>query len=428
MNPSWQSRIQNANKSFTVVLFGSSQVLFEPLYLQALAQHPQCGRILLIPYYEPVTGRLTANAHQFIQLASHLSTLESFDLKPTGEVTPSGWQRHTVTRTPSDAVSATIQHDSCFSAYDITELLRSREADGGFEEAKAIASRVRHHCETHKPEPLYLRDADFYINANHMPEAARVAKTLNPRLSFLYDPEFASFTCDKTRQVTMMQKLGLAAEDYLPHSRVVDSVQNIKDFIYSRQYGEIILKTSHGSAGNGIYHVYKTENGDWMGNFVSDDKMSPQPLEKMPFRFPFRFPLQAVEMLDVSKGDMRVVLSFGQVIGGYNRLPAENSLLCNIAKGGTVAPIDLRADLSEAEYQKLEKLAGALEKQGIHYACIDLLADKAGRRYLSEINTELLASLGSLRQCGQLSDAALTGMAADTVQVIEQNHQRLAAR
>jgi len=80
---------------------------------------------------------------------------------------------------------------------------------------------------------------------------------------------------------------------------------------------------------------------------------------------------------NVKKGDKRVLLFDGEIIGAINRVPPEGGYISNLVAGGTAE----RTELSDLEIKISSEIAKDLKEQGIIFAGLDLIDG-----YLSEIN------------------------------------------
>ena len=88
-------------------------------------------------------------------------------------------------------------------------------------------------------------------------------------------------------------------------------------------------------------------------------------------------------MENVSKGDKRIAVFNGNILGSFNRLPAEGSWLCNLTSGGSISP----SVVEEEEINMVATINKDMDDNGIYLYGIDTLEGNNGRRVLSEINT-----------------------------------------
>jgi glutathione synthase len=94
---------------------------------------------------------------------------------------------------------------------------------------------------------------------------------------------------------------------------------------------------------------------------------------------------------NVSKGDKRILVVNGKIMGASLRLPAPGQWLCNVSQGGTSLP----ADTTPEEEKVIAAVAPVLLGKGIVIFGADTLMDDDGKRVLSELNTN---SIGGFPQ------------------------------
>ena len=111
-------------------------------------------------------------------------------------------------------------------------------------------------------------------------------------------------------------------------------------------------------------------------------------------------------MKNVTKGDKRIVVVNGKIMGASLRLPAKDSWLCNVAMGGT----SFIAEIDKEEYEIIETINPILSKMGIVMYGVDTLVGDNGKRVLSEINT---TSIGGLPQIARQRKLPLVEEAVD---------------
>lgn len=86
---------------------------------------------------------------------------------------------------------------------------------------------------------------------------------------------------------------------------------------------------------------------------------------------------------NVSEGDKRILVVNGQVLASSLRLPAKDSWLCNVAKGGR----SVLSEITPEEEQIIKRITPKLLNEGVLIYGADTLMDDNGKRVLSEINT-----------------------------------------
>lgn len=111
---------------------------------------------------------------------------------------------------------------------------------------------------------------------------------------------------------------------------------------------------------------------------------------------------------NVDKGDKRIIVVNGEILGASLRLPPKNSWICNVSMGGSSNV----SEISPEEYQIVDIIDPVLSKMGIVMYGVDTLVGDNGKRVLSEINT---TSIGGLPQIARLKGKPLVEKAIDLI-------------
>ena len=140
---------------------------------------------------------------------------------------------------------------------------------------------------------------------------------------------------------------------FMPKTIFSQNVKEIKEFI--KNYKKIILKPIHSFSGNDI-HLLTKFNSKVIKDFIKkhDHVMCQKYLPK------------------IYKGDKRVFLINGKVVGAISRVPKEGSFLSNMSKGAK--PINTNLTKIELTISKL--IAKDLKKKNIFFAGIDFIDQK----------------------------------------------------
>jgi glutathione synthase len=109
---------------------------------------------------------------------------------------------------------------------------------------------------------------------------------------------------------------------------------------------------------------------------------------------------------NVRKGDKRVIVVNGQVLGAVLRMPPRGSWRCNAALGGRA----VLSDVDENERRIAREMADLLLPKGIAMFGMDTLVNDSGERVLSELNT---TSIGGVTPLQQLSGQPKVRQAVD---------------
>ena len=199
---------------------------------------------------------------------------------------------------------------------------------------------------------LMRQDPPFdlgYITATHLLEriADRTLVVNNPR-SVRNAPEKV-FVLDYAR--------------FMPPTLITRSLDEARAFL--AQHGAIVIKPLHGNGGKAIFKV-------------EADAANLSALMEV-FNQTWREPHMVQAFLPaVAKGDKRIVLVDGEVVGAINRLPGEGEIRSNLAVGGSAE----KTELTPREREICAALGPELKRRGLIFVGIDVI----GGEWLTEIN------------------------------------------
>jgi glutathione synthase len=183
-----------------------------------------------------------------------------------------------------------------------------------------------------------------------------------------------------------------------PTMQVCDSIESIIQF---KNRFPIVLKPFREYGGKGIVRI----DGDqvWEGKTETTfntfiDKIKNTNFEYLGVKF----------LKNVTKGDKRVIVVGGKILGASLRLPAKDSWICNVAMGGN----SNHAIADEEEIAIVKKINPTLQKMGIVMYGVDTLVNDDGQRILSELNT---TSIGGLPQIAALMKEPLVEEAVELI-------------
>ncbi len=147
-----------------------------------------------------------------------------------------------------------------------------------------------------------------------------------------------------------------------PPTLISADPEALHDF-FARE-GDCILKPLHGAAGNGII---KLKAGDPnLGALIElFGGISREPVILQKF------------IPAVAKGDKRIILIDGEIVGGINRVPEEGAVRSNLRVGGRAEPLVL----TDRDREICARLKPVLQEKGLMFVGIDVIGD-----YLTEIN------------------------------------------
>jgi len=179
-------------------------------------------------------------------------------------------------------------------------------------------------------------------------------------------------------------------KDVCPPMKICKSIEDIIDF--SSKF-PIVLKPFREYGGKGILKLEgdRVSNGNssfTFQEFATNFKKSP--VDYLAVKY----------LKNVKKGDKRIVVIDGEIMGASLRLPLEDSWICNVAMGGT----SNHSEVSPEEIEIVNTIDPILSAKGIIMYGVDTLVDDDNKRVLSEINT---TSIGGLPQIAKLLNKPL---------------------
>ena len=142
-------------------------------------------------------------------------------------------------------------------------------------------------------------------------------------------------------------------QKFMPNTIFTKNINEIRKFF--NKNNRVILKPIHSYSGNDI-HLLNKFNLKFIQKFIKKHSyiMCQNYLPK------------------ISKGDKRVFLINGNVVGAISRIPKEGSFLSNLSKGAK--PINTKLTKIEKKVSKL--IAKDLKKENIFFAGIDFIDEK----------------------------------------------------
>ena len=142
-------------------------------------------------------------------------------------------------------------------------------------------------------------------------------------------------------------------QSFMPRTIFTQNIREIKNFF--RLYKKVILKPIHGYSGNDILLLNKF-NLTVIKRFINKHNyiMCQKYLPK------------------IDKGDKRVFLINGRVVGAISRIPKKGSFLSNLSKGAKA----VNTKLTKKEKKISNLIAKDLKKKNIFFAGIDFIDQK----------------------------------------------------
>lgn len=177
--------------------------------------------------------------------------------------------------------------------------------------------------------------------------------------------------------------------------------ESLEDIIEIKNKFPIVLKPLRSYGGKGIIKIEDDIVSEENKTIFFDEFIQNFQLDKLPYL--------AVKFLkNVNKGDKRIVVVNGEIVGASLRLPQKNSWLCNASMGGS----SHITTLEKEEEQIVATINPVLSKLGIAMYGVDTLVNDDGKRILSEINT---LSIGGIKQIEELTQRPIVKQSIDLI-------------
>ena len=172
-----------------------------------------------------------------------------------------------------------------------------------------------------------------------------ILDTIKDNVKIINDPTSIRNISEKLYSVKYLK--------FMPQTLFTQNINEIKKFF--KNHKKIIMKPIHSFSGNDI-HLLKRFDSKLVKNFIKKHNhiMCQKYLPK------------------ICKGDKRVFLINGKVVGAISRVPKKGSFLSNLSKGAR--PINTKLTKIENKISKL--VAQNLKKQKIFFAGIDFIDQK----------------------------------------------------
>jgi glutathione synthase len=133
---------------------------------------------------------------------------------------------------------------------------------------------------------------------------------------------------------------------------------------FRARHGDVVLKPLNGRGGSGVTrHLKDDPNLDALLELHEQISNEPVILQKF--------------LPSVVKGDKRILLVDGELVGAINRVPEKGQIRSNLAVGGKAHPVELTA----RDREICAAIGPELKARGLLFVGIDVIGD-----YLTEIN------------------------------------------
>jgi len=149
---------------------------------------------------------------------------------------------------------------------------------------------------------------------------------------------------------------------FMPETLMTRETSEIIKF--KNKYKNIIIKPLYGNGGEGVFYI---KDNDSNFNVIIENFLNSNEEQ---------FILQSY-IPEVKKGDKRIILIDGEVVGAINRIPAKNENRSNMHVGGK----PVKTSLNKNDKLICETISPHLKAKGLFFVGIDVIGN-----YLTEIN------------------------------------------
>ena len=164
---------------------------------------------------------------------------------------------------------------------------------------------------------------------------------------------------------------------FMPETLITREPNEIINF--KKKNKNIIIKPLYGNGGEGVFYI---KDKDTNFNVIMESFLS---LNKEQFIIQSYIP-------EVKKGDKRIILIDGEVVGAINRIPAKNENRSNMHVGGK----PVKTSLNKNDKLICNTISPHLKAKGLFFVGIDVIGN-----YLTEIN---VTSPTGIREINRLNN------------------------
>ena len=161
-----------------------------------------------------------------------------------------------------------------------------------------------------------------------------------------------------------------------PPTLITSDLAALTDF--HRRHGDVVVKPLHGAAGSGVVKLGRDDPN--LGALL-DLHIS---IQRDPVVIQAFVPA-------VVKGDKRIIIVDGEVVGAINRIPSKGSIRSNLAVGGTAHAVEL----SGRDREICAIVGPVLKAKGLLFVGLDVIGG-----YLTEINVTSPTGAQQLKRFG----------------------------
>lgn len=191
--------------------------------------------------------------------------------------------------------------------------------------------------------------------------------------------------------------------EYIPKTYVSKNIDYLKRIVNESTDSKMILKPVDGYGGSGVIIIEKsaTQNLNSLLDFyINTDKGK-------------KYVMLQEYIEGADKGDVRVMILNGKVIGAYKRVPSSDDIRSNIHAGGSAE----KYVLDKEETIICNKIAKKLKDDGIYFAGIDVINKK-----LLEVNVQ---SPGGIVNINKFNKVKLQKNVIDFIEEVVEDKESL---
>ncbi len=208
----------------------------------------------------------------------------------------------------------------------------------------------------------------FYITTTHL------LQRIHPKTLVVNDPFWVRNSPEKL--------MVLDFPDLTPPTAIARDLDTIRAF--RAQHGDVIVKPLYGNGGAGVFRI-TPEDRNLSSLFELFTGFSREPLIVQKF------------LPAVSKGDKRVILVDGELVGAINRVPQAGETRSNMHVGGRPEQVAL----TDRDREICARIGPTLKEKGLVFVGIDVIGD-----WLTEINVTSPTGIQELERFDGINTAA----------------------
>ena len=192
-------------------------------------------------------------------------------------------------------------------------------------------------------------DLDYLTNSYLLEQAASQTKIINEPISIIKFPEKIN---------------PLNYQEYAPQTIIAADAEIFREFLAKQKIA--ILKPLYACGGAGVKLLQSPQDQE---NLI-------ETIHEQQSKFG-KYLIMQEYLPEIKKGDLRILIGVGEILGSFLRVPAEGKVAANLHAGGSAVP----AQLSALQKDIAAKVGADLLQNKIYLAGLDFIGDK-----LTEIN------------------------------------------